>query len=158
MRTASLDRLLAALVVAMAGTGLLSLHAGSPGSGWLFVVHGIIAGMLAAAVGLKLHRSVGRAVAARRWTRLAFGLVLSLGVVGALVGGYAWVASGELLSLGSWTVLTLHAWVGLALIPLVAVHLLPRRWRLLRPRFVAAPRAAAARGAARGGSRVRGAG
>ena len=29
--------------------------------------------------------------------------------------------------------LTLHAWIGLLLVPLVVVHLLPRRWRLLRP-------------------------
>lgn len=140
MRAASLDRLLAVLVVTMAATGLLSLRAGSPSSGWLFVLHGLFAGALATAVTMKLRRSVGRAVTARRWARLVLGLLVSLGVIGALVGGYAWVASGELLSVGSWTVLTLHAWIGLAIVPLVAVHLLPRRWRLLRPRSGAALR------------------
>ena len=54
-------------------------------------------------------------------------------VAAALSGGWLWAASGQLLSIGSWTVLTLHAWIGLALVPLVLVHLLPRRWRLLRP-------------------------
>jgi DMSO/TMAO reductase YedYZ molybdopterin-dependent catalytic subunit len=72
-------------------------------------------------------------VAARRWGRLALGLTVSLLTVAALVGGYAWAASGRLLTLGSWTVLTLHAWAGLALVPLVIVHLVPRRWRMLRP-------------------------
>jgi DMSO/TMAO reductase YedYZ molybdopterin-dependent catalytic subunit len=99
----------------------------------VFVAHAVLAGALAATVALKLRSSVGRAVAGRRWGRLALGLTVSLVAIGALVGGYAWVASGRLLSIGSWTVLTLHAWAGLALLPLVAVHLLPRRWRLLRP-------------------------
>jgi DMSO/TMAO reductase YedYZ molybdopterin-dependent catalytic subunit len=53
--------------------------------------------------------------------------------VAALTGGFLWVASGELLTVGAWTVLTLHAWVGLLVVPLVVVHLLPRRWRVLRP-------------------------
>lgn len=133
MSSATLDRVLAGLVVAMAATGLLSLRAGSPVSAWLFVVHGVLAGALLAATVVKLRRSVPRAAGARRYGRLALGLAVSLGVAAALTGGYLWVASGELLTLGSWTVLTLHMWVGLALVPLVVVHLLPRRWRLLRP-------------------------
>ena len=44
-----------------------------------------------------------------------------------------WVASGRILSLGPWTILTLHVWAALALIPVVLVHLAPRRFRLLRP-------------------------
>ena len=133
MTPAGIDRLLAILVVAMAATGLMSLRFGFAGGAWLFVVHGVLAGALTIAVGLKLRTSVPRAVRARRWTRLGVALVLSVLVVGALVGGYAWVAGGEILSIGSWTVLTLHAWLGLAVVPIVAIHLLPRRWRLLRP-------------------------
>jgi DMSO/TMAO reductase YedYZ molybdopterin-dependent catalytic subunit len=68
---------------------------------------------------------------------VALGLCVSLATVAALVGGFAWVLSGRLLSIGSWTVLTIHAWIGLALVPIVAIHLLPRRWRLLVPRQVA---------------------
>jgi hypothetical protein len=133
LTTAALDRLLAILVVAMATTGLLTLRAGAPSAGWLFALHGLIAGALLLAIALKLRRSLGHAVAGRRWGRVALGLGVSLVAVAALTGGYTWVVSGEIASIGSFTVLTLHAWAGLALVPLVIVHLLPRRWRLLRP-------------------------
>src|SRR5215218_2508139 len=138
MTSASLDRLLALLVLAMAMTGLATLRFGHPTGAWLYVVHGLIAGALAAAVGLKLRHSVPRALAARRFLRLGLALLVTFAVAAALTGGWLWVASGELVSveagsLGRLTVLTLHAWVGLALVPLVVVHLLPRRWRLLRP-------------------------
>ena len=143
MRAATLDRLLAILVVAMVATELVSLRFGSPSGWWLFVVHGMIAGVLAVAVAMKLHSSIPRAVDGRRWGRLGLALIVSVIVIGALVGGYAWVVSGRLLALGSWTVLTLHAWLGLAVVPVVAVHVLPHRWRLLRPPTNRRPRAPA---------------
>lgn len=133
MTSATIDRLLAVLVVAMAGTGLLTLRAGTPDLGWLYVVHGILAGALVATVALKVRRSVPRAARAGRRARLAVGLSVTLVAAAALSGGYLWVAAGGIVTLGSWTLLTLHAWLGLALVPLVVVHLLPRRWRLLRP-------------------------
>jgi hypothetical protein len=132
MTTAAIDRLLAVLVVGMAGTGLLTLRAGSAASAWVYVAHGILAGMLLAAVALKVRRSVQRAVRAGRRARLLVGLSVTLVAAAALSGGYLWVASGEIATVGSWTVLTLHAWLGLALVPLVVVHLVPRRWRVLR--------------------------
>jgi len=130
---ASLDRLLATLVLAMAATGLLTLWAGSPDAGWLFTVHDLLAGALAVAIGIKLRRSLPKAIGGRRWGRLALALAVSFMAVVALTGGILWVGSGELLTVGSSTVLTLHAWAGLVLVPLVILHLLPRRWRLLRP-------------------------
>jgi Oxidoreductase molybdopterin binding domain len=133
MSQATLDRVLAVLVIAMAATGLLSLRAGAPDTAWVFTVHAVLGGSLLAATVLKLRRSVPRAARAGRWRRLALGLLVSFLVVAALTGGFLWVASGELLSIGTWTVLTLHAWVGLLVVPLVVVHLLPRRWRVLRP-------------------------
>lgn len=133
MTHATLDRVLAVLVVGMAATGLLTLRAGTPETGWVYVVHGVMAGALLAATIMKLRRSVPRAVRIGAWRRLLLAALVSLGTVAALTGGYLWVASGELLSIGSWTILTLHAWVGLALVPLVVLHLLPNRWRLLRP-------------------------
>ena len=132
MTSASLDRLLAALVVGLAATGLVSLRAGEPGTAPLFALHGLLGGALAAAVLVKLRRSLPRA-AGRPKARTALSLVVSLAAVAALAGGFLWVASGRILSVGGWTVLTLHAWVGLVLVPLVVVHLVPRRWRLLRP-------------------------
>lgn len=133
MSSATIDRLLAVLVLAMAGTGIATLRAGMPASGWLFVLHGSIAGALALTVVLKLRGSVGKAARAGRWGRLVFGSAIGLIAIAALSGGYLWVAGGRLLSIGGWTVLTLHAWAGLVLVPLVVIHILPRRWLLLRP-------------------------
>jgi len=138
MNAATLDRALAVLVVALAATGLLTLHAGDPTDGWLFLVHGLLAGALALAIAWKVGHSVPRAVGRRRIGRLALGLLVTFVAVAALTGGYLWVASAEIVwvdagALGRWTALTLHAWAGLVLVPLVAVHLLPKRWRLLRP-------------------------
>ncbi len=132
MGHATLDRVLAVLVVSMAATGLLSLRAGAAEAAWVFMLHAVLGGSLLAATVVKLRRSAPKAARAGRWGRLAFASLVSLGVVGALTGGFLWVASGELLTVGSSTVLTLHAWVGLAVVPLVVVHLLPRRWRVLR--------------------------
>jgi DMSO/TMAO reductase YedYZ molybdopterin-dependent catalytic subunit len=49
------------------------------------------------------------------------------------VGGFGWVASGRIVSIGPWTVLTLHVLAALALVPIAVAHLIPRRWRVLRP-------------------------
>ena len=131
MSLATLDRVLGVLIVAMAGTGLLALRAGTPGSGWVFTLHGLLGGALLAATVWKLLRSGPRAVAAGRWRRLALAAAVALLVVGALTGGFLWVAGGALLTIGSWTVLTLHAWLGLVLVPVIAIHLLPNRWRVI---------------------------
>jgi DMSO/TMAO reductase YedYZ molybdopterin-dependent catalytic subunit len=143
MTNATLDRILAFLVFAMAVTGLLSLRAGSPAGAWVFVLHGLLGGSLAAAVALKIRRSVPRAVRSGRTMPLALGLIVAVAASAALAGGFAWVASGSILTVGTWTILTLHAWIGLVVLPLVVVHLLPRRWRLLRPGRDAVRRAGA---------------
>jgi hypothetical protein len=131
--SATLDRLLGALVIAIGATGLVALESGAASAGWVFVGHDLAALVLTAAVVVKVARSVPAAVRHRSFGRLAIGLGLTLVVAGALVGGLAWVASGRLLTFGSLTVLTLHAWAGVVLVPVLAAHLLPRRWRLLRP-------------------------
>jgi Oxidoreductase molybdopterin binding domain len=129
---AALDRLLALLIAALVTTGLVTLRMGAEGEAWVFAIHGILAAALAVTVAMKLGRSLPKAIRARRWGRVAFGLVLSAATIGALVAGFAWVASGRLLTVAAWTVLTIHAWIGLVLVPITIVHLLPRRWRLLR--------------------------
>jgi DMSO/TMAO reductase YedYZ molybdopterin-dependent catalytic subunit len=132
MSAATLDRLLAVLIGAQLVTGLLTLRAGSPPTALLFVVHGLLGGALAGAVVLKVRRSMPRAIAARRWGTIALSLALAAAAVGALAGGFAWVASGRILSIGPWTILTLHVLAALALGPIAVAHLLPRRWRVLR--------------------------
>jgi hypothetical protein len=131
MSHATLDRVLALLVLGIGATGLLSLKAGGPAASWVFTLHGMLGGALVAATVWKLRRSVPRAVAAGRWRRLTLAAIVALLVAGALTGGFLWVAGGELLTVGSWTVLTLHAWLGLVLVPVIAVHLLPHRWRVV---------------------------
>ena len=130
MSSASLDRFLAVLVVLLATTGLVSLRTGAPGGAWLFVFHGVLAGLLVVALVLKVRRSVPRAVTGRRWWRLALGLLITIGAAAALAAGYLWVALGEIVwldvaGLMRWTLLTVHAWIGLVLVPLVVIHLLP---------------------------------
>ncbi len=131
--SAAVDRLLAVLVAALAMTGLVSLRMGSPDDAWLFAFHGVLGGALAVTVAWKIGRSLPKAIRAHRWRRVVLGLIVSLASAASLVGGFAWVAGGRLLSVGGWTVLTIHAWIGLALVPLLVVHLMPRRWRLLVP-------------------------
>jgi DMSO/TMAO reductase YedYZ molybdopterin-dependent catalytic subunit len=132
MSSAALDRLLAVLLVVQLASGLLSLRAGTPPTAPLFWLHGFVGGALLVAAAEKLRRTVGPAWRRRRWGRLALGAVLTLLVAAALVGGFAWVASGRILSVGPWTILTLHVWAALAIVPVVLLHLVPRRWRLLR--------------------------
>jgi Oxidoreductase molybdopterin binding domain len=131
--SAALDRLLAILLVAQLASGLLTLRSGVPATAPLFWFHGLVGGALLIAAAEKLRRSVGPAIRRRRWGRLALGSLLTLLVAAALAGGFTWVAGGRILSIGPWTILTLHIWAALALIPVIAVHLLPRRFRLLRP-------------------------
>lgn len=140
MSSAALDRLLAVLIAAQVVSGLLSLRAGVPASAPVFWFHGLIGGALLVAATEKLRRSIGPALRRRRWGRLALGTLLTILVAAALAGGFAWVAGGRILSIGPWTILTLHVWAGLAVIPVVALHLVPRRWRLLRPRVTGLPR------------------
>jgi len=134
MSTAALDRLLAILLVVQLASGLLTLRSGVPSTAPLFWLHGLVGGALLIAAADKLRRSIGPAVRARRWSRLALGALLTLLVAAALAGGFTWVGSGRIWSIGPWTILTLHIWAALAIIPIVVLHLLPRRWRLLRPR------------------------
>ena len=133
MSGAALDRLLAFLLVVQLASGLLTLRSGVPATAPLFWLHGLVGGALLIASVEKVRRSLGPAVRARRWRRLALGGLLTLLVAATLSGGVGWVASGRIWEIVPWTILTLHVGAALAIVPIVVLHLLPRRWRLLRP-------------------------
>src|SRR5688572_6259224 len=139
MSSAALDRLLAILLVVQLASGLLTLRSGVPATAPLFWLHGLVAGALLVAAAEKLRRSVSPAIRAGRWRPLLLGAALALLVAAALVGGYVWVAGGRISSIGPWTILTLHVWAALAIVPILVFHLLPRRWRLLRPSSMTRP-------------------
>jgi len=105
---ASIDRLLALLVGLLLAIGLLILIAGLPATAPLFILHGLLAGALAGAIGMKLRSSLPPAIRGSRWGRITLGLLVTLLGAAALGGGFAWVASGRILAIGPWTVLTLH--------------------------------------------------
>ena len=133
MTTAAVDRILAILVTAVVATGLLTLRAGDPSASAVYTAHGILAWTLAATIALKLGRSLPRAVAGRRWGRLAVASAVALLGLSAIAGGVAWATGDRIVTIAGWTLLTLHAYAGLALVPLLLAHLVPRRWRLLWP-------------------------
>lgn len=133
MSEAALDRLLAVLVAAILLTGVLTWRAGSADTYWLYVVHGVLSGVLLAASVVKLRRSLPRAVRGRRWRELAVAAPLAVATLGALLIGFAWVAGGRYIEIGPWTVLGWHGILGWALLAFVVLHLLARRrWRVLR--------------------------
>ncbi|MBA3586744.1 MAG: hypothetical protein H0W41_03810, partial [Chloroflexi bacterium] len=89
LSSAALDRFLAILLVVQLASGLLTLRSGVPTTAPLFWLHGLIGGALLVAAAEKLRRSIGPAVRARRWGRLALGALLALLVAAALAGGFA---------------------------------------------------------------------
>jgi DMSO/TMAO reductase YedYZ molybdopterin-dependent catalytic subunit len=133
MSRAALDRLLAALVLAVLVSGVLTWRAGSADTWWLYAAHGLLSGVLLAASVLKLWRSLPRAMANRRWRQLAVAAPLAAATLLSLGIGFAWVAGGRYVEIGPWTLLGWHGIVAWAIPALVAVHLLMGgRWRLLK--------------------------
>ncbi len=132
MSNAALDRWLAILIAALLATGFATWRAGSSDTAWVYVLHGILAGGLLAASALKVKRSLPRVTRGRRWGRLLVALPLIGLCFLSLGAGFVWVAGGRLIDLGPWTLLGWHGILALALLPLLVVHLAPRRWRVLK--------------------------
>ena len=136
MSEAAVDRLLAVLVVALLATGVLTWRAGSEDTYWLYLLHGVLAGVLLAASIVKLRRSLPRALAKRRWRQLLVSAPLAVATLLSLAIGFAWVAGGRFVQLGPWTLLGWHGTVAWVIVALVVIHLLMSgRWRVLKPRF-----------------------
>jgi DMSO/TMAO reductase YedYZ molybdopterin-dependent catalytic subunit len=120
-----------ALVVALLfGTGMASLFAASPGEGWVFVVHDVLAFVLAALLVAKMRRVWRRLFGPGDWDRLVKPGVMATGLVAsALVSGWVWSGGGR-VSIGGFTLLSWHLVLGWAVTAAVAVHAFVRRRRL----------------------------
>ena len=75
-----------------------------------------------------------RAVAGGHWRRLSLASLVTAGALGSASAALAQASLGRLVVIGPWTLISWHAYAGLALALLLVIHLLPNRWRLLRPR------------------------
>ncbi|KAB1192274.1 molybdopterin-dependent oxidoreductase [Haloferax sp. MBLA0076] len=114
------------LVLFEALSGVLSLGAGHPANGALFLFHGIAGLTLVALVGFKLYRVRHRVVDSRLHDgNTAASVLLAVVALAALGTGIAWV-SGVEVRLGFWTLLNVHIGFGLLVVPILLVHLRSR--------------------------------
>ncbi|ELZ91888.1 sulfite oxidase [Haloferax mucosum ATCC BAA-1512] len=121
------------LVLFEALSGVLSLGAGHPANGLLFVTHGVAGLSLVVLVGFKLYRVRRRVLDSRlRDRHTAVSILLAVVALAALGTGIAWVLGVE-VGLGFWTLLNVHIGFGLLVLPILLVHL---RSRFHTPRRV----------------------
>jgi len=112
-------------VAALVATGLVSFGAGTPGEGWLFVVHGALGTALPLFLALKLWRVRHRLTGApTRGTVLS--VVLTLLALAALATGVVWASAGLIEVGGFWTLLNVHVLFGLLVVPVLLLHLRTR--------------------------------
>jgi DMSO/TMAO reductase YedYZ molybdopterin-dependent catalytic subunit len=123
------DWSLALLVALLVATGLLTAFAGSPGSAWVFALHGALGFGVALVLVWKGRRVWRRVVDPARWDgRTGFGLLAAALVLGALASGFLW-SGGADVRLGGFGLLNWHWALGAALGLLVLVHALLRAKR-----------------------------
>ncbi|KAB1197098.1 MULTISPECIES: molybdopterin-dependent oxidoreductase [Haloferax] len=121
------------LVLFEALSGVVSLGAGHPANGVLFLLHGVAGLTLVALVGFKLYRVRHRVLDSRLYDRHTLAsIVLAVVALAALATGIAWVAGVE-VRIGFWTLLNVHIGLGLLVVPVLLVHL---RSRFHTPRRV----------------------
>lgn len=126
---------LAALVLALVATGVLSLFGGGPDSTWIFVAHDIAGVALAALVVWKLRRVGRRILAVGGWdATTAWGLMALALVAIALLSGWVWSSGGN-LSVAGYALLDWHYVAGAMLALLVLAHAVARA-KPIRPRDV----------------------
>ena len=121
---------LALVVVLLFASGMASLFAASPGEGWVFVAHDVLAFVLAGLLVAKMRRVWRRLLGPADWDRLVKpGVIATVLVAAALVSGWVWSGGGR-VSIGGFTLLSWHLVLGWALTAAVAVHAFVRRRRL----------------------------
>jgi hypothetical protein len=116
-------------------SGLVSLTAGTPDWGWLFVVHSAGGVTLVALIFLKFRRVRPRVTNRSLWDGgTPVSLLLGTLAVAALATGLVWTATG-VVWIGPWTLLTGHMLLGLLVVPVLLWHL-RHRFRLPRGRDI----------------------
>jgi hypothetical protein len=110
-------------------SGLVSLTAGTPDWGWLFVAHSVGGVTLVALLFFKLRRVRRRITDRSLWDGATpVSLLLAALATAALVTGLVWTATG-VVRIGPWTLLTGHMLLGVLVVPVLLVHL-RHRFRL----------------------------
>jgi DMSO/TMAO reductase YedYZ molybdopterin-dependent catalytic subunit len=117
---------LAALVVALVASGVLTLFAGSPGDAWVFAAHDVLGGAIALLLVVKLRRVWPRVVAAARWDRRTIvGVLATTFALAALGSGVLW-AEGVTPTLAGYGLLAWHDALGAVLVLAVGLHMVLR--------------------------------
>jgi hypothetical protein len=117
---------LAALVLCLIATGVLTLFAGSADDAWVFAAHDALGVAIVLLLVVKLRRVWSRVAAAARWDRRT--MVGVLGIVfaaGALGSGVLW-AVGVTPDLVGYSLLSWHDTLGAVVALTVAVHMVLR--------------------------------
>src|SRR4051794_41886165 len=87
---------------------MASLFAASPGEGWVFVVHDVLAFVLAGLLVVKMRRVWRRLFGPDDWDRLVKpGVIATALVAAALVSGWGWSGGGR-VSLAGVTLFSSH--------------------------------------------------
>src|SRR4051794_41430313 len=109
---------------------MASLFAASPGEGWVFAAHDVLAFALAGLLVVKRRRVWRRWTTPAEWDRLVKpGVLATVFVAAALVSGWVWSGGGR-VSLAGFTLLSWHLVLGWTLAAAVAVHAFVRRRRM----------------------------
>src|SRR4051812_37839063 len=109
---------------------MASLFAASPGEAWVFVVHDVLAFLLAGLLVVKMRRVWRRLFGPEHWDRLVKpGVIATALVAAALASGWVWSGGGR-VELAGFTLLSWHLVLGWTLTAAVAGHAFVRRRRM----------------------------
>jgi DMSO/TMAO reductase YedYZ molybdopterin-dependent catalytic subunit len=123
---------LAATVAVLFATGMVSLFAAAPGDAWVFVVHDVLAFVLAGLLVVKLRRVWHRIRHPSQWDRATkAGVITLIFVAAALLTGWLW-SSGGAINLAGYSLLSWHLALGFALTAAVSLHAYIRARRIRR--------------------------
>ena len=123
---------LAALVVVLVASGVLTLFAGATDDSWVFAVHDAVGAAILLLLVVKIRRVWPRVARLERWDQrtIAGAVALSV-VVAALASGLLWAVGVTPAPVG-YSLLAWHELLGAALVVVVAVHMVYRAKRVRR--------------------------